>query len=300
MHVIETEKLSKVYGSATAIDQLSLTIGENKLIGLIGRNGAGKTTLMKLIAGYLLPSAGQIKVFGEPPFNNLTVSSNMILTNDRLPVIPTLTIAEIMDSMALFYPHWDHGLAKRLCQYFELNSKVYPNTLSKGQQSTLYTIIGIAARCPLTMLDEPTTGMDKAVRKDIYRVLLKDYLNHPRTMIISSHLLNELEEILEEIILLDKGQKKVHLPVEELSRLVIRLRGKKDALAPVLETKLVIDQQPLGPDSLTVVVKNELPEDLLRSLRQQQVEILSVPTDETCVYLTKTRQGGIDDVFNHN
>ncbi|GGK36840.1 ABC transporter [Caldalkalibacillus thermarum] len=300
MHVIETEKLSKVYGSATAIDQLSLTIGENKLIGLIGRNGAGKTTLLKLIAGYLLPSAGTIKVFGEPPFNNLTVSSNMILTNDRLPVIPTLTIAEIMDSMALFYPHWDHGLAKRLCQYFELNPKFYPNTLSKGQQSTFYTIIGIAARCPLTMLDEPTTGMDKAVRKDIYRVLLKDYLNHPRTMIISSHLLNELEEILEEIILLDKGQKKVHLPVEELSRLVIRLRGKQEALAPVLETKLVIDQQPLGPDSLTVVVKNELPEDLLRSLRQQQVEILSVPTDETCVYLTKSRQGGIDDVFNDN
>lgn len=300
MHVIETEKLSKVYDSATAIDQLSLTIGENKLIGLVGRNGAGKTTLLKLIAGYLLPSAGTIKVFGEPPFNNLTVSSNMMLTNDRLPVIPTLTIAEIMDSMALFYPHWDHELAKRLCQYFELNPKVYPNTLSKGQQSTLYTIIGIAARCPLTLLDEPTTGMDKAVRKDIYRVLLKDYLNHPRTMIISSHLLNELEEILEEVILLDKGQKRMHLPVEELSRLVIRLRGKKEALAPVLETKLVIDQQALGPDSLTVVVKNELPEDLLRSLRQQQVEILSVPTDETCVYLTKTKQGEIDDVFNDN
>jgi len=300
MPVIEAEELSKTYGGLTAIDQLSLNVDENKLIGLVGRNGAGKSTLLKLMAGYLKPSAGSIKVFGEAPFNSLTVSANTILINDRLSLLPPLSVTDVLEMMARFYPNWDHELAHRLCRYFELNPNASPTALSKGQQNTFYTILGIATRCPLTLLDEPTLGMDKAVRADIYRLILKDYLNHPRTLIISSHLIGELADILEEIILIDRGKKKVHLPVDELSGSVIRLRGSQEALSPILATDQVIEQQWMGKGTLSLVVRNELPEEMLHQLRSKQVDILPVPLDDVCVYLTKNKQGGIDDVFKHD
>lgn len=297
MAVIESEGLTKRYGRLTAVDQLTVTVEENKIIGLVGRNGAGKSTFLKLVAGHLKPSYGKIRVFGASPFLNLTVSKNTIFIHEGLTFVPTLTVNSILELMARFYANWEGQLALRLCQYFEINLESYPRHLSKGQRNTFFTILAIASRAPLTLLDEPTSGMDKGVRKDIYRVILKDYLHHPRTMIISSHMMGELAEILEEIILLDKGKKKAHLPLEELSKKVVQIRGPKEGLAHLLDTPYVIEEKSLGPGTLSLIVKNELPQPLLDQLLSQQAEIIPVPPDEVCVYLTKDKTGGIDDVF---
>lgn len=297
MTVIETEGLTKRYGRLTAIDQLSLTVEENKIIGLVGRNGAGKSTFLKLVAGHLKPSHGSIRVFGSAPFHNLTVAKNTILIHDRLSFVPAFTVSHILETMARFYAHWDGQLARKLCHYFEINLEAYPRHLSKGQQNTFFTILGIASRSPLTLLDEPTAGLDKAVRKDIYRLMLKDYLHHPRTLIISSHLIGEMAELLEEIILLDGGIKKAHLSVEELSQKVVQIRGSAEGLAKLLDTPYVLERKQLGPGVLSLIVKNELPQNLEDHILRQQAEIIPLPPDDVCVYLTKNRPGGIDDVF---
>src|SRR5690625_885506 len=207
MNIIECNQLTKSYGQLKALDHLSITIQENKITGLIGRNGAGKTTLLKTLAGYWRETSGEVKVFSEKPFDNLNVSANAIFIDDQIKFPESLTLMEILKQGENFYERWDMGFAKRLFKYFSFDEKQVHNNLSKGKISTFNVIFGLASRCALTMFDEPTTGMDAAVRKDFYRALLKDYLANPRTIIISSHHLDEIEDLLEDVLLIDQGNK---------------------------------------------------------------------------------------------
>jgi ABC-2 type transport system ATP-binding protein len=183
MDVISCEGLTKTFGRVKAVSELSFTIEENRITGLIGPNGAGKTTLLKIIAGYMRASSGQITVFSENPFNSLKVSSNMIFIDENMKFAPSFSLSEIMLAASSFYKNWDMELAKGLFDYFSLDPKQQHHNLSKGMKSTFNMIIGLAARCPLTIFDEPTSGMDAGVRKDFYRAMLKDYLQKPRNII---------------------------------------------------------------------------------------------------------------------
>src|SRR5690625_3339201 len=151
MNVIECNELTKTYGNVKALDQLSLTIGENKIVGLIGRNGAGKTTLMKILAGYWRETSGEVRVFAERPFNNLAVSANTILIDDQMNFPVSLSLREILEAAEPFYEHWDRKLAFRLLYYFEFNENQIHKKLSKGRKSTFNMIVGLALHSPLTI-----------------------------------------------------------------------------------------------------------------------------------------------------
>jgi len=126
----------------------------------------------------LRPTAGQVRVFGLDPFNSLKVSANLIFVDESM-AFPPFSLREILDEASKFYANWDKPLADGLFEYFALNPKQRHPNLSKGMKSTFNAIVGIAAHCPLTILDEPTSGMDSAVRRDFYRALLKDYIACP-------------------------------------------------------------------------------------------------------------------------
>ncbi|MCW3489048.1 ABC transporter ATP-binding protein [Dethiobacter alkaliphilus] len=298
MNVVECSSLTKTYGNINALNKLSFAIEENKITGLIGPNGAGKTTLLKIMAGFMQQSSGEIKVFDRSPFNDLAVSANMIFVDDNMALPQTLSLADILDGVAPFYANWDAGLAQRLFAYFNLQPGQYHHKLSKGMKSTFNMIIGIAARCPLTLFDEPTTGMDAGVRKDFYRALLKDYLAHPRTIILSSHLLNEIQDVLEDVLLMRAGEKRLHLPVSDLKEYAVGLRGRREVLEQFSGNREVLYREALGRDSVYLVVQNTLSETERQQARRSGVEILPVDTADLCVYLTATNKGGIDDVFS--
>ncbi|KUO59479.1 MAG: ABC transporter [Gracilibacter sp. BRH_c7a] len=297
MSVVSCENLSKAYNNFSAVKNLSFDLGENKITGLIGRNGAGKTTLLKLIAGFLRPTSGAVKVFSQNPFDNITVSSNIIFIDDNMNFPVSLTLSEILDSAGMFYKNWDDKFARKLISYFSLDLSQSHFGLSKGMKSTFNVIIGIATRCPLTLFDEPTTGMDSAVRKDFYRALLKDYVEHPRTFILSSHLLNEIDDILEDVLLIKDGTKALHLPVLDLKEYAIGLRGSQDVLKD-FSSKDIIHEESFGSDSSYIVVKNQFSQTKLEQLKASGVSMTSVASDDLCNYLTAKTKGGIDDVFN--
>lgn len=300
MNVIDCNELTKAFKSTIAVNNLSFTLAPDRITGLIGRNGAGKTTLLKMIAGYLLPSTGSVQVFSEDPFNNVQVSANMIFVDDNMAMPVSMNLTEILGSAASFYENWDHKLAMGLFEYFKLPPKKYHSNLSKGMRSTFNMILGLAARCPLTIFDEPTTGMDVAVRKDFYRALLKDFMQHPRSVILSSHLLNELNDILNDILLIKDGEIFLHLPVDELREYAVGLQGKEDTIAEMTGNKEVLYRKKLGKDSLYVAVRNEYAKEELQKARFMGIEISPVPTDDLCVYLTAQHEGGIDDVFDRD
>ena len=300
MKVIQCNNLTKKFGHTEVLKDLSFSIEQNKITGLIGRNGAGKTTLLKLIAGFTKPSSGEVEVFSEAPFNNLKISQNMIFIDDNMVLPQSLNLTETLEAVSQFYPNWDSALAKRLFEYFSFHPKQRHQNLSKGMKSTFNIIIGLAARCPLTIFDEPTTGMDAAIRKDFYRALLKDYLDHPRTIVLSSHLLSEIDELLEDVLLIKNGEKRLHMSVEELKQLAIGLSSKADKIGELIRGKDVLYRKTVGVDSIYVVVENDFSEAEIQKMNANGIKLSPVSSEDICVYLTNTTKGGIDDVFTRS
>jgi ABC-2 type transport system ATP-binding protein len=291
MNTVECRDLTKAYGRLKAVNNLSFVLEENKITGLIGPNGAGKTTLLKVIAGFLQKTAGEVRVFAENPFNNLTVSANTVFIDDNMAFPQSLCLDDLLNMAASFYGNWDMGLARGLLDYFTLTPRQYYHRLSKGMKSIFNVVLGLSARCPLTIFDEPTAGMDAGARKDFYRALLKGYLRHPRTVIISSHLLSEIEDILEDILLMREGEKMLHAPVTYFREYALELRGKSSLLEELAESREVIHKYDMGEDYACLVVKNDLTEQERHQVRLAGVDITAVaaadlePTPGTVLFV---------------
>jgi ABC-2 type transport system ATP-binding protein len=298
LNTLVCNNLTKKFGSHKAVNGLSLTLKENKITGLIGRNGAGKTTLLKIIAGYLHHSSGEIRVFGERPFNNLNVSAHTMFIDNEMSFSNGLTLFELLETAGSFYPNWDPELADRLFSYFSFNPNQYHGNLSKGMRSTFNMIIGLASRCPLTIFDEPTSGMDSATRKDFYRALLKEYIDHPRTIILSSHLLDEVEDLLEDILLIKSGEKCLHMGIEDLKQFAIGVQGRTEPTIRWMEEVEPIHMQEVGAGLTYAVIKNDRTQKELDEARTLGLEITPISAENLCSYLTSHSKGGIDDVFN--
>ncbi|QKY71059.1 ATP-binding cassette domain-containing protein [Lentibacillus sp. CBA3610] len=297
MNVIKCTDLTKSYGQQKALDNLSVTIEENKITGLVGRNGAGKTTLLKILAGFWRVSSGEVNVFSRKPFDNLFVSANTMFVDDQMNFPTALTLKEILEQAGRFYDNWDMELAERLFDYFSFRPGQNYSVLSKGKKSTFNMIVGLCSRCRLTIFDEPTTGMDTAVRKDFYRALLKDYLAHPRSIIISSHHVDEVEEVLEDVLLVESGQKFLHMPIEDLKEYAIALNGPSEDVNKWRRDREVLHTKTAGNNTYAVVT-NDFEQHELEQINLAGIDMSSVSPGDLCVYLTDRAKGGIDDVFD--
>lgn len=300
MTAVECLNLNKSYKQIAAVQNLSLQIEANKITGLIGRNGAGKTTLLKLMAGYLRPTSGEVRIFSRNPFKDIRAAASFIFIDDQMAFPFSFTLRDILEIMGRFYPAWDKKLAYSLLDYFSLNPVQFHNALSKGTKSTFNSILGLAAHCPLTIFDEPTTGMDSAVRKDFYRALLKDYVALPRSIILSSHLVTEIEDLLEEVVLLKAGTKCLQLDLPACKEYAVSLRGNAESIEKILPLKEIIHQETFGQDSIYIVKKDTLSPEALYGLKKMGINVSPVPVEELYIHLTAKTRGGIDDVFSNN
>ena len=294
MTVISCIDVSKNYLHHRANEDVSFSVKENTITGVIGRNGAGKTTLLKMIAGYLRPTSGDITVFQKQPYNSLTVSYNRIFVDDQMVFPASFNLTNIIDMCQDFYPNFDRKFAYNLIDYFELPLKRTQYQLSKGQKSSLHFIVGLAARCPLTIFDEPTTGMDSTVRKDFYRVLLKDYITHPRTILLSSHQIQEIEHLLEDVLILDHGKLLMHESIDDLRAYALKVSGDAHLVKKVTAERDIIYEERIGNNELNVIIKN----DGSFQTDDDRISTEGLPVHELLSYVTKKRKGGIDDVFH--
>lgn len=300
MKAVQTKELIKKYGRRTALNGVSFSIEENTITGLAGRNGAGKTTLLKILTGLLKESDGKVEVYGNRPFNNLQVSANSIYIDDQMNFPTSLTLKEILEEGRRFYHNWDHTLAMSLFDYFGFHPKGRHNELSKGKESTFNMIIGLASRSALTIFDEPTTGMDAAVRKDFYRTLLKDYLAYPRTILLSTHHLEEVEDILEDILLMDKGNLLMHTSMEDMKSYAVAVSGRKEWMPEWMEDKHLLYKEESGPYEQTMILQNNFTSEEKEELKRKGVQLSPVSASDAFVYMTgeANGKGGVDDVFS--
>lgn len=297
MAIVRFNQVSKFFKQNQVLDKLNLQIDSDKIVGLVGRNGVGKTTLLKIIAGFIKQSAGEVTVFNETPFNSLNVSANSIFIDDEMSFPNSLQLQELLITASKFYPNWDDNFAQRLFTYFNFDPSAYHHRLSKGKRSTFNAIIGLAARTQLTIFDEPTTGMDAAVRKDFYEALLKDFITKQRTIIISSHHLEEIDDLLEEIILLKNPQEIEQYDMDDFKQLAISLRGHKQLINEWSSNRELLYKKEYGGSQSYAIVKNNFSETELAKARLAGLQIAPVSANDTYIYLTANNRGGIDDVF---
>jgi ABC-2 type transport system ATP-binding protein len=244
--VIEVAGLSKRFGSFTAIDNASFTIEENLICGLLGRNGAGKTTMMQLITGQDFASSGSISVFGESPVENSRVLSNVCFVKESQKYPDDYKPRHVFRSAPWFFPNWDADFAERLIADFRLPVNRRIKKLSRGQLSAIGVIVGLASRAPLTFFDEPYLGLDAVARQTFYDRLLEDYAEHPRTVVLSTHLIDEVSNLLEHVIVIDDGKIVIDASAEELRDSATTVAGSRTAVDAFVAGRQILHREELG------------------------------------------------------
>ena len=197
MALLEINNLTKKYGKFVALDGVNLSLGEGKIVGLLGPNGSGKTTLMKCVAGLLTPDGGSINVDGKP----IGAETKKIVSflPERTYLRPTQTVASVLEYFSLFYEDFDVSAAEKMLNVLGVNKKAELKTLSKGTKEKVQLIAVMARRARLYLLDEPIGGVDPAAREFIIETILSRFKSGA-TIVVSTHLIRDVEEILDEYV----------------------------------------------------------------------------------------------------
>lgn len=240
---IEANHVSQLYKGKRALDEVSFTIEPHKIIGLLGRNGAGKTTLMNQLSGQLLPTKGTIRVNGEPTFDNREIVQSICFIKESDNFKPNFKIQEVLQLGSLFYPNWNQSLAEGLIKSFNLDTTMRVKALSKGMLSSLGVIVGVSSRSPITIFDEPYTGMDASARQELYTLLIEEYDEFPRTFILSTHLVDEINNLFEKVMILKEGKLIVYEDAEILRGAGYAVSGPKDVIDHFCKGKKVLNVQ---------------------------------------------------------
>jgi len=215
--VVAITDLSRRFGAKTALDNVSLFVPRGCVFGLVGENGAGKTTLIKHILGLLRAEAGTVRVFGLDPVADPVAVLDRIGYLSEQPDLPGwMRVEELLRYTQAFYPTWDRAYAESLRAEFGLNPAQRLETLSKGQKAKAGLLTAQAHRPRLLLLDEPSSGLDPMVRRDILEAVIRTVAEEGRTVFFSSHLLEEIERVSDHIAMLHQGKMVLCGPLDEI------------------------------------------------------------------------------------
>jgi len=205
--VIEVSELTRRFGAKTALDSVSLCMPRGAVYGLVGANGAGKTTLIKHILGLLRAESGSVRVFGLDPVDDpVAVLSRIGYLSEENDLPAWMRIDELLRYSRAFYPAWDDAYAEELRRTFALDAAAKISHLSKGQKARAGLLVALAYRPELLVLDEPSSGLDPIVRRDILGAVIRTIADEGRTVLFSSHLLEEVEQVADHVTMISHGR----------------------------------------------------------------------------------------------
>src|SRR5690625_5065558 len=283
---INLQNLSLNYGKNSALKNISTTFDENKIYGLLGRNGAGKTSLLSIIGSFQEATTGVITINGEYPFENAKIMQQVNLLYDKNYKDESSNIAEIFTRTALYRPNFDIEYAQELSNLFKLPTNKAVKKFSKGMQSALNVTLGLATRCPITIFDEVYLGMDSPARDLFYKELLKEQTTNPRIIILSTHLVSEMDYLFDEVIILHEGKILLQQPTDILLEQAIAIFGHRDDVDQFTKEKKIIHEELLGDTKSALVLghlsKLEQTEALNKGLKLSKITL-----NELFINLTK-------------
>ncbi len=246
MSVISFDAVTKRYGDITALDAVSVDLSENTIHGLLGRNGAGKSTMMQIATGQSFASSGAVRVFGENPVENERVLDRVCFISENQRYPDSFKVRHVLQSGRTVFDGWDQDLADALVADFGLRPAQPVKKLSRGQRSAVGVIVGLASRAKITFFDEPYLGLDAVARQLFYDRLLSDYAEHPRTVVLSTHLIDEVADLIEHVVLIDQGRVLLDEDVETLRGSAFEVRGPGDLVEEFVASHEILHRESLG------------------------------------------------------
>jgi len=305
--VAEVRGVTQRYGDFAALDDVTLDLQENTIHGLLGRNGAGKTTLMRAMTGQVFPTSGEIRVFGERPAENAGVLERVSFIGEGQAYPDHYHVRHVMAAAALLFPRWDAAFAESLLDDFALPRRRQVRKLSRGMRSALGITVGLASRAPLTFFDEPYLGLDAVSRQLFYDRLLADYAEHPRTILLSTHLIDEVRDLLEHVTVIEAGRIIIDEEAESLRSRAVSVSGPAAAVARFTEGRDVLQVERLATFSRATVADGRRSADS-ELARRLGVDLEPVSLQDLVVRTTNAagRSGGtpvadpaVDPSTNH-
>ncbi|MDO8383338.1 MAG: ABC transporter ATP-binding protein [Microbacterium sp.] len=288
--VIEVQNLTKRYRDTVAVDDVSFTIEKDVIYGLLGRNGAGKTTVMSMLTAQNFATSGHIRVFGEHPYENARVLRRMCFVRESQKYPDDALPKHAFGTARLFFPNWDQDLAERLTDELQLPLNKTIKKLSRGQLSAVGVIIGLASRAEITFFDEPYLGLDAVARQIFYDRLIEDYTEHPRTVILSSHLIDEVSNLLERVLVIDRGRIVMDEDTDAVRDRAANIVGDSAAVDAFVAGREVIHRESLGRVS-SITVLGALTADDRQRLAAAQLDVTPVSLQQLIVRTTQHAAG---------
>ena len=246
MNCIEVKNLKKNFGSTCALDEVNLKFEENKIYGLLGRNGAGKTTLLNVITNRIFPDTGEVYVDGIPAMENDKALQSIYMMSEKTYYPEKMKIREIFKWSKEFYINFDSEYALNIADKFELNINKPVKALSTGYTSIFKVIIALSANTSYMLLDEPVLGLDANHRELFYKLLIERYSTNPSCIVISTHLIEEVTNVIEDTIIIKKGKIIKNESKDELLSQGYTVSGRADQIDRFISDKKVIGSDMLG------------------------------------------------------
>jgi ABC-2 type transport system ATP-binding protein len=290
--VVEASHLTRRFGDTTAVNDVSFIVKKNTIHGLLGRNGAGKTTLMQLLTGQDFATRGDIRVFGEQPVENSGVLRNVCFIKESQRYPEEFKPRHVFASAPWFFPNWDAAFADRLIADFRLPLNRRIKKLSRGQLSAIGVIVGLASRAPLTFFDEPYLGLDAVARQIFYDRLLEDYGEHPRTVILSTHLIDEVSNLLEHVLVIDEGRLLIDEDADTLRGSATTVIGTRQGVEKFVAGREVLHRDGIG-GLASVTVGRLTPQDRAEA-GELGLELSPVSLQQLVVRLTGSTRTGTE------
>jgi ABC-2 type transport system ATP-binding protein len=250
MSCIEARGLRKTYGATVALDGINLRVEDGRILGLIGPNGAGKTTALNAILG-LTPYQGELRVLGRDPWTERDQLMRDVCFIADVAVLPRwIRVADAIDYVAGVHPRFDRAKAETFLARTTIRLTNKVKELSKGMVTQLHLALVMAIDARLLVLDEPTLGLDILYRKQFYDSLLTDYFDRNRTIVVTTHQVEEIEHVLTDLVFMDRGRIVLDATIEEIETRYLELVVRPQQIAAARALKPVHERQVLGGNIL--------------------------------------------------
>ena len=286
--IVDVQQLSRQFGRKLALDHVDYQLTAGKVYGLVGANGAGKTTLLKHLLGLLRAKSGSVRVFGLDPVRDpVGVLGRVGYLSEERDLPEWMTINELMRYTSAFFPHWDQAYADELLNTFGLDPRAKIRELSKGMRAQAGLVAAVAPKPDLLILDEPSSGLDAVVRADILQAVVRTISDAGKTVVFSSHLLDEVERLSDHVTMIHNGQVVLNGGLDEIRatclRSQIHFQQPLDKLPP-MEGLLVSDG---GGRAWTVT----------HSLAKQDLESFRQAVSAINGELVLSREATLEEIF---
>ncbi len=268
---IEFQGVGKAFGETRALRDVTLTLGGDKIYGLLGNNGAGKSTLLNLLTGRVAMDEGTVTVDGFPADSD-EAQGRLFLVGEKNFFPDEMRVRRAFDTVARFYPGFDRPRADALAEEFGLSVKKKISALSTGYGSIFRLILGLCVNTPYVLFDEPVLGLDAQHRDLFYKRLLQKYAEDPCTVLLSTHLISEVANIVEHTVIIRDGRILQDAPTEDLTADACTVSGPAGAMEAYLEGRDVVSRSVLG-GLVTACVRGGTDQPLPNGLERSRVNL---------------------------